>query len=110
MREVAVPRRSARSDTVRGSTPEPEICVSDWPAVIGASLLEAVTLNEARRDTLSIAEIVATTTILWFGGQRLHDAAGMPVIFGAARSIAIRSVRGVSAFPARSVAEYVSVV
>src|SRR2546421_7921925 len=54
--------------------------------------------------------MVATTTILWFGGQRLQEAPGMPAILGGVLSIAIRNVRGTSALPARSVAKYVNVV
>src|SRR5438067_11852329 len=101
---MLVPRRSARSDTVRGSVPEPDTSVSTCPAASGASLLEATTLKDVTGETPSTAEIVATTTIRWFGGQRVHDAAGTPTILGAVRSVAIRSVRGASVLPARSVA------
>src|SRR5438445_13307879 len=103
MRPAPVPRRSARSAMVRGAMPEPAICVSDWPAMLGGSLLDALTLNEAIGDTPSAAEMVATVTMLRFGGHRLHEAAGMPRITGSVLSIEICSVRGASELPARSV-------
>src|SRR5438132_1160227 len=103
MRPVPVPRRSARSAMVRGAVPEPAICVSDCPAMLGGSLLDALTLNDAIGDTPSTAETVATVSMARFGGHRLHGAAGMPRIAGCVLSIEIRSVRGASELPARSV-------
>src|SRR4051794_10703535 len=78
--------------------------------VTAESVDAAATVNEAIDEVASPALTVATVTSLWFGGQRLHAAPGIPLICGALRSMETVIVRGASELPARSVAKYVTVV
>src|SRR5689334_7491649 len=75
----------------------------------GASLLVATTENDAIGAAPLSTLAVATSAILWFGGQRLHSAPGIPAMTGFDLSTATRSVRTASTLPARSRAWYVMV-
>jgi hypothetical protein len=66
------------------------------------SLLVPVTLNELTPESRSAAEMVATVTNLWFGGQSIQFAAGSPESAGGVLSILIPPIVAEATLPARS--------
>src|SRR4051812_2540043 len=84
------------------------ITISTSPGAL-ASLLLPLTLNDARPEVASPAVIVATWTILWFGGQSVQSGAGSPETTGGVLSILTVTGTDIDN-PARFVAEQVRVV
>src|SRR5512140_3863344 len=80
VRPLPLPRRSARSCTTRGCTPDPPMTTS--PDASGSFDVTA-TVSDARLPADTDAAIVATVTSLPFGGQ-IEQLTGMPVMTGGA--------------------------